>query len=380
MEERVYFAACALGLEPVLAAEIEALGARATRIQRGGVAFPGPMALGYRACLWLRSAIRVQELLAEADVDHPRHIYEVVSALDWEPWITPEHTLAVHAAIKDTPGLRHSGHAALVVKDAIVDQQRARGGARSSVDTRQPDVPLRLVVRQGALLLYRDLGGASLHKRGWREVQHKSPLNESIAAGLLLHAGWTPDQALLDPMCGSGTILVEAAHMAMDRAPGLERGFAFETWPDLELETWRDMREDAQSRLRDGVDVQLEGADRHRGAIQLARRSLEEAGVEHLVRLSAAPVADLVPRTQPDLVVVNPPYGERIGEGDDLEQSWLDLGAFLKARCQGATAWVLAGTPELTRLLRLRTDKRIAVHNGPIPCRFLRYPVHAKSD
>ncbi len=376
MTTHPYFAACTKGLEPAVEAELMDLGADDVVVRRGGVAFRGDRQLAYAANLWLRSAIRVQEELLVASVRDGDDVYSACSTLEWTRWITPDQTLAVNAAIRDTPGLKHSGYTALRVKDAVVDVLRRHHGRRPSVDTKRPDVQLRLVVGGGRLRLYRDTSGLSLHKRGWRPIQVKSPLNEATAAGLLRLTGWDRRSPLVDPMCGSGTFPIEAAMWAADRAPGLGRRFAFEGWLDHDDVLWQELLADARRRAKPTLDVSIEGSDHHTGALGLARKGAEAAGVSDLVRFHESDARAFVPSTPPGIVVVNPPYGVRLGADDaELEDSWISLGNFLHRQCSGATAWVLSGDKALTRHLGLRTSLRVPVMNGPIECRWLRYEI-----
>jgi len=373
--DRRYYAACALGLEEVLVAELRAIGARDVAALRGGASFAGDLALGYKAALWLRSAVRVQELILEAPAPDRRTFHQAVMRADWERYLRLDQTLAVDASVRDSR-VTHSGIAALTVKDAIVDQFRERRGARPNVNVDDPDLPLKLVIRRDVAALFRDLSGASLHKRGWRKIQVKSPLNEALAAGLLLITGWDKSSPLVDPMCGSGTFLIDAAHLAMDRAPGLERAFAFQRWPDFDAAAWDRLVADARQRIRRPALV-LEGADRHAGAIELAKVAAEAAGVSDVVRLSVSEAREFAPEPRPAVVVVNPPWGERLGEGDDLVESWRALGHFLHRQATGGTAFVLSGNAELTRHLGLRASRKHVVMNGPIECRWIRYEINA---
>ena len=379
MADRIYFAACTKGLEPALAQELAALDAQQIREKRGGVSFRGDRSLGYRASLWLRSAIRIQEQLLSKRVVRADDLYERACELDWRAWLHPDQTLAIQASVRDTPEIRHSGYAALRVKDAIVDQMRAHHGRRPSVDTKDPDLPLKLVVKDGGMLLYRDWSGASLHKRGYRPIQVKSPLNEALAAGLLILSGWDRASPLVDPMCGSGTFPIEAAMMAAERAPGLYRSFPFERWHDHDEALWHELREEAAARAKPRLDFPLEGSDHHGGAVALARRGAREAGVGELVRFQENDARDFVPSARPAVVVTNPPYDKRLGEGEDVIGSWKSLGNFLHGQCGGATAWILSGNKALTQHLGLRVSRRIPVMNGPIDCRWLEYQIRDRS-
>jgi putative N6-adenine-specific DNA methylase len=371
---RRYFAPCTLGVEEALAGELRGLGAAAIAARPGGVACEGDLRLGYAANLWLRSAIRVQEWVVEGSVAGPEDLYELVASVDWERLLKVDQTLAVDASVRDS-AITHSGFAALKTKDAIVDRFRRRFGRRPNVDVERPDLPLKLVLHRGKATLYRILSGESLHKRGWRPIQVRSPLNEATAAGLLLLSGWDRASSLVDPMCGSGTFVVEAALLAADVAPGLRRRFAFEGWPDYEPSLFEPLRREARARAKERLPFLLEGADRHAGALALARRGAEAAGVAGLVRFTDADLRTFVPAEPPKAVFVNPPYGERLGEGEDLVTSWRDLGAFLHERCRGADAYVLSGNPALTRHLGLRVERKWVVRNGPLDCRLLHYPI-----
>jgi putative N6-adenine-specific DNA methylase len=213
---RNFFATCTLGLEEVIAAELRAIGAEGVSVTRGGAAFLGDLVLGWRANLELRSATRVQELIAEFRVADDRALYDGIRRLDWSKYMSVEQTLAVDATVRDS-ALRHSGFVALKVKDAIVDQFREQTKRRPSVDTDDPHLPLNVMLKKGIASVYRNFSGASLHKRGYREAQVKSPLNEATAAGLLLLSGWDWKSGIVDPMCGSATFLIEAAWIALGR-------------------------------------------------------------------------------------------------------------------------------------------------------------------
>ncbi|MBL9087190.1 MAG: RNA methyltransferase [Planctomycetia bacterium] len=368
-----YFAPCSLGVEAALTAELVELGARDLSTRPGGVSFRGDRRLGYLANLWLRSAVRVQDLLLRAPARGKDELYDAVYRIDWAQHMRLDQTLAVDASVRDS-ALTHSSFVALTVKDAIVDQFRARRGRRPSVNVNAPDLPLKVVLKADQLTIWRNLSGDSLHRRGYHALQVKSPLNEATAAGLLRLAAWDRASPLVDPMCGSGTFVIEAAMLAADRAPGLERRFAFERWPDLDAELLRTLRAEARARAKPTLPFPLEGSDRHGGAIAIARRSAEHAGVGALARFSVEDAARFTPSCAPPFTVLcNPPYGERIGEGDDLVASWRALGRFLAERCRGARAFVLCGNREMVPHLGLESGRQFSVMNGQIECRLLEY-------
>jgi putative N6-adenine-specific DNA methylase len=376
-----YFAPCTLGVEAALTAELHDLGAREISTRPGGVSFLGDRRLGYAGNLWLRSAIRVQDLLLRVTARGKDALYDAVGRIDWSRLMRLDQTLAVDASVRDSE-LTHSGFVGLTVKDAIVDQFRVRTGRRPSVDADNPDLPLKVVLKRDVLTIWRNLSGDSLHKRGYRPVQVKSPLNEATAAGLLRLSGWDRASPLVDPMCGSGTLLIEAAMLATDRAPGMSRRFAFERWPEFDAILWRGMLDEARARAKATLPFSIEGADRHVGAISIAARSAHNAGVSSLVRFTVADAADWTPALSADgsgaargplTVLTNPPYGERIGEGDDLVASWRALGRFLSERCHGGRAFVLCGNREMLPHVGRDTARQFSVMNGQIECRLIEY-------
>jgi len=372
-----YYAACTLGLEQVLHDELKALGVGHVQIRRGGCEFRGDLATGYAACLWLRSAVRVQEELTRGRVRHRDDLYALARSVDWSRSITTLQTLAVDASVRDSFA-NDTRFPALVVKDAICDQFREQKDKRPDVERERPDLLVKLVLHADQAILYRDLSGEPLHKRGYREILHKSPLNEALAAGLLLATDWDREEPLCDPMCGSATFLVEAAFLATDRAPGLARSFSFERFVDADLDAWRKLYDDADRRATAGAArcPQLLGNDRHPGALSIAETAIAAAGLKGKIRLQQGDVAAFAPSVAPKLVVVNPPYGERLdAPTEELTADWRALGRFFHSSCQGARAYVLSGNSDLTRHLGLRADSKLPVRNGPIECRWIRYEI-----
>lgn len=373
-----HLAQCTRGLEQVLADELTALGAKGVTIVPGGALFAADHALACRATFWLRSAVRVLAPVASGRVSDFDQLYELASKQSWETLVGPDHTFAVQATLTNAPVTdRH--FAALRLKDAVVDRIRARRGRRPDVERHDPDVPLRLVIRGEEAHIFRDLAGVSLHRRGYRPVQVKSPLSEAVAAGLLLLTDWDRQSPLLDPFCGSGTFIIEAAALAADRAPGFDRSFAAERFPDAEPEIWRRLREEARDRLAPKLGFAILGTDHHPGAVGIAKASAKAAGMAELVEFGVADATDFVPPFEPALVVTNPPWGERMGEGEALVASWRALGTFLR-RCPGAVAYVLSGAPELTRHIGLRSSRRWPLKIGQLDARWLRYEIHRRRD
>src|SRR5712692_3269711 len=273
-----YFATCARGLESVLGGESHELKASEVEPGRGGVHFAGDQALLYQANLWLRTAIRVLWPILEAQVESPEELYAAVRSVDWSQWLTAEHTLAVDCNVRDSQ-ITHSKYAALKTKDAICDQFLERSGRRPSVDVEQPMVGLNLHIYRNQAVLSLDSSGESLHKRGYRPIQTKAPLNEALAAGLVLLSGWKGDTPFADPLCGSGTLPIEATWLAVHRPPGLTRKrFGFQGWLDFDINLWLELRDQARRSVRKELTAPIVGSDVRRDAIQFSRSNAKAAG------------------------------------------------------------------------------------------------------
>ena len=364
-----YFATCARGLEPVLAGELAALGAAAIEPGRGGVTFEGAPALLYRACLWLRTAVRVLRPVHEFDVNNSDQLYDAVRSINWADWMTPDHTLAVDCNVRDS-ALTHSQYAARRVKDAICDQFRERVGRRPSVDPEQPMIGLNLHVSKNHAVLSLDSSWSSLHKRGYRPIQTIAPLNEALAAGLLLRANWTPNVPLVDPMCGSGTFCIEGAWMALNRPPGLTRKwFAFQGWPDFDRTLWNAIRDDARAAVLKELPAPICGSDVRQDAIGLAQMNARGAGVGHLLNFQKLELREARPPSDaPGVLVCNPPYGERIGEEQELIGLYARIGAVAKEFWPGWRLLVFTSNTMLAKKVGLKVVHKEPFFNGSLEC------------
>jgi putative N6-adenine-specific DNA methylase len=369
-----YFATCGRGIEPVLADELRALGASDVRPGRGGVHFAGDRALLYQANLWLRTAVRVLRPILETHVESPDELYDAVRSLDWSRWLTPEHTLAVDCNVRDSR-ITHSKYAALRVKDAICDQFVERVGRRPSVDVEAPMVGLNLHVYRDEATLSLDSSGESLHKRGYRPIQTKAPLNEALAAALVLVTGWRGKRPFADPLCGSGTLPIEAAWLALRRPPGLTRKrFGFQGWMDYDVELWTTLRDEARRGVLRALPAPVLGSDARGDAVSFAINNAKAAGIGHLLRFDKRDVRDFHPPPgPPGVLVCNPPYGERIGEERELTGLYRLLGEVFAQRCASWTCFVFTGNPRLADAIGLRPAEQIPLYNGKIPCRLLRF-------
>ena len=364
-----YFATCARGLEPVLAGELNALGASAVEPGRGGVTFQGDSAMLYRACLWLRTAVRVLRPIREFDAHSPDELYEAVRAINWSDWMTPDHTLAVDCNVRDS-AITHSQYAARRVKDAICDQFRDRTGRRPSVDTEQPMIGLNLHISKNHAILSLDSSWSSLHKRGYRPIQTVAPLNEALAAGLLLRSGWDGTTPLVDPLCGSGTFCIEGAWIALNRPPGLTRKwFAFQGWPDFDRVLWNAIRDDARAAVRKEFPTLIAGSDVRQDAIDFARTNARSAGVGNLLKFDKLEVRDARPPTNvPGTIICNPPYGERIGEEEELIGLYRRIGDVAAQHWRGWRLLVFTSNTMLAKKVGLKVVHKEPFFNGSLEC------------
>jgi putative N6-adenine-specific DNA methylase len=375
-----FFATCARGVEEALAGELRALGTPGIQAERGGVLFRGTLEDAWRANLWLRTAHHVLLSLGELSAPSGDALYAAARRVSWQDHLTPRMTFAVRCTRggrRDEEALGHTHFAALRVKDAIADVMRERAGARPSVDTRSPDLVVHLHLEGRRGRLYLDTSGDSLHRRGYRPGGSEAPLKETLAAALLLHAEWDTRMPLCDPMCGSGTILVEAALLGHGVAPGLQRRFGFERWLGFDARRYARLRAEAAAARRGSGPV-LAGSDRSARAIDLARRSLRATGLDGTVAWRVCDLTDARPAAPPPgLVVCNPPYGARLEDPGELTALYGRLGDTLKQHFAGHTAFVLTGALAHIGAIGLSPSRRIVLFNGPIECRLLRFELYA---
>jgi len=367
-----YFVTCSLGMEPILADELRALDAHNVRLGRGGVSCEGDRRLLYRANLWLRTAVRVLQPLFETPVQSTDELYDAVGRIDWDEYLTPDHTLAVDCNVRDS-AITHSQYAARRVKDAICDQFRAKTGRRPSVDTERPMVGLNLHISRDLAILSLDSSWDSLHKRGYRPKLNKAPLNEALAAGLIYSTGWRHDQPFVDPLCGSGTLPIEAAWMALHRPPGLTRKhFGFMGWMDYDIGLWADVRDEARDGVGKYLPAVIQGSDVRADAIQFCETNARAAGIGHLLQFAKQDLANWNPPAGPPGVwLCNPPYGERIGEMDELVPLYRLIGEVIATRCRDWTCWVFTSNKELGEEIGLKPYKSIPWFNGKLTCKLM---------
>lgn len=381
-----FFATCPKNLEGLLEEELRNLGAKHTKQTVAGVKFIGDLTLAYRACLWSRLANRILLPIAEFNAENAIALYDGVYRINWLDHLRSTDTLIVDFA-GVSPTIKNSHFGALKVKDAIVDQIRERTGMRPNIDKENPDIRINVYLHYETATVSIDLSGDSLHRRGYREQSGAAPLKENLAAAILYRSKWLDfakqGKPLLDPMCGSGTILIEAAMMAQDYAPGLLRShFGFNKWLHHDKHTWKDLWQEAQDRHTQGsqqLQAEIRGYDTDPKMVGIARRNIENANLENTIDVTVKEVAQFTPPThhgnQYGVIVTNPPYGERLNSMEDLSQFYSDFGKVLRERFVDWDMVMLAGNPELGKAIGIHSHKQYNFFNGSIPCKLLLFHI-----
>jgi len=344
--------------------ELEGLRIAATAVP-GGVAFAGPWEACYRANLWSRLASRILWRVTPFEYKNEHDLYAAVKAIDWPRYFRVERTLRVNVTAQKSP-LKSLEFATLRIKDAVCDRFRDKLAKRPSIDRANPDVRVHAFLEASKGALYLDTSGEPLFKRGWRAGAADAPLRENLAAGILMLTGWTPDDVLLDPMCGGGTFLVEAGAMARGRAPGGKRAFGFEKLAAFDAGAWERVKREARGEEK---APQLYGSDADPKALNATRRNLAEAGVERWTRLERSDVLERTPPAPAGVMVMNPPYGERMGSADELARFYPRLGDHLKKNFAGWRCYVFTADLRAAKLIGLAPSKRIPLWNGALECR-----------
>lgn len=372
------------GLEEVLAQELIELGANDVQLERRAVSFRGDKALLYRANFCLRTAIRIlvpvksDRLKVKGERLKPEdQIYEMAKSVDWSRFMTVDNTFVIDATVY-SEFFHNSLFVTYRVKDAIVDYWNEKTGKRPSVHAENPDVRINLHIGNDHVTLSLDSSGESLHKRGYRVATTEAPINEVLAAGMLRMAGWHGLSDFYDPMCGSGTLLIEAALMARNIAPGVFRKeFAFEHWPDFDADLWNDIYND-DSHERE-FEHRIYGSDASFYAIQQATKNVKSAGVQKDVELKQVRLEELKdlsslhPFTPSPLVMMNPPYGERLKSNKEMEDLYGAIGTALKHQFTGATAWIISSNTDAMKRIGLKPSKKYRLLNGELDCQFNQY-------
>lgn len=382
------FATTPKAMEGLLANEIQSLGGLNVQQKMAGVAFQGTLETAYRCCLWSRTANRILLMLGSFEVNSQQDLYDGIYAIDWSQHMQADDTLAVSFSCKNNPAINHSHFGALKVKDAIVDQMRARFNQRPNIDTDQPKLRINVYLHNTQAQVSLDLSGESLHKRGYRDINIAAPIKENLAAAILIRSGWPAIAAkggsLLDPMCGSGTLLIEGAMIAADYAPGLLREyFGFQGWKQHDPSLWDGIFQEARQRRDQGLLrlPPIVGFDQDRLHAASAIQHVENLGLQGKIHIEKREIGDAKPAaTWPaGLLICNPPYGERLGDEEATATLYRRFGDQLKSYFQGWQAAMIISNPELGFRLGIRSQKPITFFNGALECKLLRLSIEDRT-
>jgi putative N6-adenine-specific DNA methylase len=365
------------GLEEVLSHELTALGAQKIKVLKRAVMFTGNTKLLYESNLKLRSALRILKQTASFEVKNEKDLYNSIRSVRWNNYLNVTDTFAVDSVVH-SKFFSHSKYAALKAKDAIVDQFRDEHGKRPSIDVDNPALRINLHIDDRKLTVSLDSSGESLHRRGYRIDKVKAPLNEVLAAGMILLTGWDGKGTLIDPMCGSGTIPVEAALIATNTAPGLLRNFfGFMKWHDFNKNLWHDIKNRAQGSVT-GCNIKIVASDISKPAVETASKNIARAGMEECIKLVNFPFEKLEINENSGIVIMNPPYGERL-KVTDMNQLYNSIGSRLKHSFEGFDAWILSSNKAALKHIGLKTSQRITLFNGPLESKFYKYSLYKGS-
>lgn len=372
------FASCPRGLENPLAAELAELGAGGVQTVAGGVGFEGDMGVIYRANLESRIATRILLRLFTVPYRSEEDIYRASYEFDWPQRFDVGRSIRVYLTAHRCP-LKSLDFLTLRIKDAVCDRFRSAVGSRPNVDTRAPEVRIHAFLDATQFTLYLDTSGEPLFKRGARAAQGEAPIKENLAAGILKLTAWRPGMALLDPMCGGGTFLVEAAQIALDIAPGSARSFGFEKLKDFDAALWHKLRSEAEARRKPVVPLPIYGSELYGDTLKLAHANLHAAGLAQAVQLKQANALEISAPAETGVLVTNPPYGERMGEQQELAELYPRFGDALKQKFAGWNCYILSADMNLPKLIKLQVSKRTPLFNGALECRLFEYKIVAGS-
>lgn len=374
-----YFAICPRGLEELLSEELRNVGGEDLRSTHGGVHFSGDWSVCYRANLESRLATRILLHLVTGPYAKEEDIYRLAVRQLWPNHFAVSRTMRVVTTAIKCP-LKSLDFVTLRVKDAVCDRFREDLGERPNIDTRHPDVSVHVFLTENTCTLYLDTSGQPLWQRGFRKASVDAPIKENLAAGILKLSGWQPGMPLIDPMCGSGTFLLEAVQMALDQAPGLDRGFGFELLKKFEPLTWATIRAAAEARVKPAERMDIRGWDIDERAVRATRRNLQEAGFGNIVTVDQGDILEIAPLNETGILVTNPPYGERIGEEDELVAFYPQLGTALKRHWAGWNCFFFTADLRLPKLIGLRPSRKTPLFNGPLECRLFEIRMVAGSN
>jgi putative N6-adenine-specific DNA methylase len=374
-----YFATCPRGLEQLLADELLQVNAKAIKTTDGGASFDGDWSVCYAANLHSRIATRILWQVSRGKYLNEEDLFEAAYKLNWSQWFDVKHDFMVKVTGVKCP-LKSLEFATLKIKDAVCDKFRLSVGSRPYIDTKNPAVRIHAYLAAEEYQFYLDTSGAALYQRGNRGASIEAPLRENLAAGILKLSGWQVGTPLLDPMCGSGTFLLEAAMVALDMAPGYKRSFGFETLNNFEPATWSKLKNMAASKVKPVTFQKIYGSDIDLRAVRIAKKNLEDAGLLAAVQLSQQDIINLLPPAESGVMVANPPYGVRIGEDEELTLLYPKIGESLKRKFAGWNTYFLTNDMRMPKLMRLTPSKRTPLYNGPLECRLFEIKMVAGSN
>ena len=370
-----YYATVSPGLEAIAAKELKTLGATEITTNYGGVNFHGDRAVLYRANLWARTIFRIFVPIAEVKAHNAQQLYFSIKSIKWSEYLNTQMTFAV-SCTGQNKNLNHTHFTALQVKKGIVDWQTDRRGKRSSIDVDNPDLLINAHIDKNRCIISLDSSGSSLHRRGYHDAMGNAPLKETLAAGLLEIAEWTPDIPFLDPLCGSGTLPLEAALKGLNIAPGLYRQFGFQTWLDFDEQLWGKILDDAHKAQKSTLSAPILGSDRSGKVIEQAKSNAYNCGLEDYIQFAKKEVANIKAPAEKGILICNPPYGKRLGEEAELGELYTLLGDIFKQRFKGWTAYILTSSKQLSKQVGLRTSGRTKVYNSKLLCTLLKYEMY----
>ena len=374
-----YFATCPRGLEQLLADELLQVGAKSIKPTDGGVSFDGDWAICYAANLHSRIATRILWQVARGKYMNEEDLFDAAYKINWPQWFDVKNDFMVKVTGVKCP-LKSLEFATLKIKDAVCDKFRLAVGARPYIDTKTPAVRIHAYLAADEYQYYLDTSGAALYQRGNRGASIEAPLRENLAAGILKLSGWQVGQPLLDPMCGSGTFLLEAAMVALDMAPGYKRSFGFEVLKNFESHVWTKIKSQAAAKVKPITFQKIYGSDVDLRAVRISKQNLEDAGLLAAVQLSHVDIVNAVPPADSGVLIANPPYGVRIGDDDSLQLLYPKIGEALKRKFAGWNTYFLTNDLTMPKLMRLTPSKRTPLYNGPLECRLFEIKMVAGSN
>jgi putative N6-adenine-specific DNA methylase len=374
-----YFATCPRGLEALLQAELQSIGAKEITATDGGIGFAGELSVCYAANLHSRIATRILMQVGRGNYATEDDLYQAAYKLNWPNWFDVKHDFMVKVTGVKCP-LKSLEFATLRIKDAVCDKFRQVVDSRPYIDTKNPAVRIHAYLTADAYVYYVDTSGDALYMRGNRKASIEAPLRENLAAGILQLSGWKAGTPLLDPMCGSGTFLLEAAMIALHIAPSLHRNFGFEKLKNFESDTWKKIKNTALKNVKTVSFQKIYGSDSDLRAVRIAKQNLEAAGLLEAVQLAQTNITEAIPPAESGVLVANPPYGVRIGEDEELAALYPKMGEALKRKFAGWNTYFLTNDLRLPKLMRLTPSKRTPLFNGPLECRLFEIKMVAGSN